>query len=407
MRLLMACHSKRRCCHWVANEDWGGGSGKWSLRNIDCEKPCGAKTCSIFASSEPQRPENTKPSSSIGNYRTVLAMVDGWEDLARLSAVEVGGKAVMVPEQTVRRLRVPVVDVTEYEATEFKEVAAATGLTPSARAAMRADAPQDSAELVCFDGKCLGVRTGVLCFAFRGEAPSAEAAEGAEVVENEVYYSMDLLALSAALGHGDTSGCICAWCRSNAAGFKLSAGPEKKELPWRTRVTEMADLATHEAAVESKKEKNKGKSSSVLPPHHNGVSSTSLFDADFSHVIPPYLHLILGLVNDCVKEMLAGLEKLGCTDPAAAARQRERLTVLEDLEGRIGETAGALVGLLGPAARKMVSEMVSKMVAVADVAGDQAVVEAAARDVRGGVGGRGSGRGCCGRGCGGGGDGGR
>ena len=145
-------------------------------------------------------------------------------------------------------------------------------------------------------------------------------------------------------------------------------------------MTEMADLATHEAAVESKKEKNKGKSSSVLPPHHNGVSSTSLFDADFSHVIPPYLHLILGLVNDCVKEMLAGLEKLGCTDPAAAARQRERLTVLEDLEGRIGETAGALVGLLGPAARKMVSEMVSKMVAVADVAGDQAVVEAAARD---------------------------
>ena len=59
--------------------------------NIDCEKPCGAKTCSIFASSEPQRPENTKPSSSIGNYRTVLAMVDGWEDLARLPAVEVGG----------------------------------------------------------------------------------------------------------------------------------------------------------------------------------------------------------------------------------------------------------------------------------------------------------------------------
>ena len=145
----------------------------------------------------------------------------------------------------------------------------------------------------------------------------------------------------------------------------------------------------------------------MLPPHHNGVSSTSLFDADFSHVIPPYLHLILGLVNDCVKEMLAGLEKLGCTDPAAAARQRERLTVLEDLEGRIGETAGALVGLLGPAARRMVIEMVSEMVAAADVAGDQAVVEAAARDVRGGVGGRGSGRGCCGRGCGGGGDGGR
>ena len=49
-------------------------------------------------------------------------------------------------------------------------------------------------------------------------------------------------ALSAALGHGDTSGCICAWCRSDAAGFKLAAGPEKKVLDTRTLLSEMEDL---------------------------------------------------------------------------------------------------------------------------------------------------------------------
>ena len=111
--------------------------------------------------------------------------------------------------------------------------------------------------------------------------------------------------------------------------FKLSAGPEKMELPRRTRVTEMADLATHEAAVESKKEKNKGKSSSVLPPHHNGVSSASLSDADFSHVTPPYLHLVLGLVSDCVKEMLAGLEKLMSRASLVAPRTVDRSFLLE------------------------------------------------------------------------------
>ena len=91
----------------------------------------------------------------------------------------------------------------------------------------------------------------------------------------------------AALGHGDTSGCICAWCRGDASEFKLSAGAEMNELPLRTLASEAADLATHEAEVESKKEENKGKKSSVLPLHHNGVSSTSLFDAGFTHVIPP------------------------------------------------------------------------------------------------------------------------
>ena len=60
---------------------------KWSIRCIDCAQPCAAKACSIFASSELERPENPKPSSSINNYRTVLSRVDGWEDLSQCAVV--------------------------------------------------------------------------------------------------------------------------------------------------------------------------------------------------------------------------------------------------------------------------------------------------------------------------------
>ena len=53
----------------------------------------------------------------------------------------------------------------------------------------------------------------------------------------------------AALGHGDTSGCICAWCRSDARGFKLAAGVEKKTLELHTLLTETEDLEKNLAAV--------------------------------------------------------------------------------------------------------------------------------------------------------------
>jgi len=101
---------------------------------------------------------------------------------------------------------------------------------------------------------------------------------------------------------------------------------------------------------------------------------------DFTRVVKeqPYLHLVLGLVNDVVKEMLADLAKLSCVDFLTLERQRERQTTLEDLEGRIGEAVGELVACLGPKERKMVSEMVRGMVEVAedtDVVGDQAQQE--------------------------------
>ena len=75
----------------------------------------------------------------------------------------------MVPTQSVRQVMVPVVSLSEEEAEDFKERAASRVGSASERAARRADVPHNSARLVCFDGKCLGVRAGDLCFAFRGE----------------------------------------------------------------------------------------------------------------------------------------------------------------------------------------------------------------------------------------------
>ena len=52
------------------------------------------------------------------------------------------------------------------------------------------------------------------------------------------------------------------------------------------------------------------------PEPRNGVSGRTLFPCDFTHVIPPYLHLILGLVNDIIKELRKDLQSLGNVDPA-------------------------------------------------------------------------------------------
>ena len=111
------------------------------------------------------------------------------------------------------------------------------------------------------------------------------------------------------------------------------------------------------------------------PNHENGVCARGLFNAPFTHVIPPYLHLILGLVNDAVKEMLVDMTKLGCLNPLAVEQQRERGAMLERLEGDIGAAVGELVDLLGPAQRSMVRGMMAKMDKAAGVAAVQAEAE--------------------------------
>ena len=76
----------------------------------------------------------------------------------------------------------------------------------------------------------------------------------------------------------------------------------------------------------------------------------------------------------------AALAKLGCVDPAAMLRQLERSTVLENLEGLIGEAVGELAQIFGPAERRAVAKMVDEM----DAADDEVGVQAEA-DARGGA----------------------
>ena len=54
----------------------------------------------------------------------------------------------MVPKHTVRQELVPVVDLSEEEAEDFKEKAASAEGSASERAARRADVPHNSARLV-------------------------------------------------------------------------------------------------------------------------------------------------------------------------------------------------------------------------------------------------------------------
>jgi hypothetical protein len=69
----------------------------------------------------------------------------------------------------------------------------------------------------------------------------------------------------------------------------------------------------------------KARSLKHLPTHVNGVCGRSVFFAPFSHVIPPYLHLVLGLVNSALKKMLEDLAKISSADHAALERQRLRV----------------------------------------------------------------------------------
>ena len=67
----------------------------------------------------------------------------------------------------------------------------------------------------------------------------------------------------------------------------------------------------------------------------------------FTHVIPPKRHHAIPAPDPRAhlrdsEEVLAELTKLGCLNPLAVERQRERGAMLERLEGRIGVAVGSL-----------------------------------------------------------------
>jgi len=85
------------------------------------------------------------------------------------------------------------------------------------------------------------------------------------------------------------------------------------------------------------------------------------FIVDFEHIIPPYLHLMLGLTNDVVKEIFKDLTQLGSTDPKKVEAALQRRMKMPELELLIANAVDDLVGQLGSDARDLVSRIVEGM----------------------------------------------
>ena len=90
----------------------------------------------------------------------------------------------------------------------------------------------------------------------------------------------------------------------------------------------------------------------------------SLLSIDSMRILPPYLHLVLGLTNNVVQQMLANLTSLGCVDPTVALRQFEHCALLAELEATVAAAVDELVELLKKEVKKQVTKVVSEMAKV-------------------------------------------
>jgi hypothetical protein len=223
-----------------------------------------------------------------------------------------------------------------------------------------ADTPCNSAELVHHNGVCLGVRVGAVCVAFRGDDVPAVEMYTATVVEVICYASMDLLALAAATGMEGQSACNCCWCRLTPAGFgEVAKSPLCASCaPTRTLESQAEDAAAHAAAVARALAKgNKG-----VPAGVNGVKMPSLLSTPPKRTLAPFLHLVLGLTNNVVQQMLADLTSLSSADPAVTLRQFDHCALLAELEESVAAAVDDLVDVLhSRQVKAQVKHVVSEM----------------------------------------------
>ena len=91
---------------------------------------------------------------------------------------------------------------------------------------------------------------------------------------------------------------MCCWCRGAAKDAK-EAFSGNRVLPLRTVASQKADFQKQQVALTAAKAKGiktfRGDSSSV-----NGVSTESALNVETELLIPPGLHLTLGLANDII-----------------------------------------------------------------------------------------------------------
>jgi hypothetical protein len=117
--------------------------------------------------------------------------------------------------------------------------------------------------------------------------------ETGQLCRLDVYMCCDFLAIATLIGHPGQAGCSCIWCRANAAGYKKIAADHTIAHSLRTPGTEATDLAAFLAQVHQSNKDNV-----------NGVSKPPLFPVtDFLKIMPPVLHVFLGLVNFIIQRI--------------------------------------------------------------------------------------------------------
>ena len=304
--------------------DYGQGSDKMTVTNVNNTHPCSNRIVGVFASIEAEKvDQGKKPADSYANYEYVIPRVPGLVDFHRNSIMRYGASHVILPSHVVPDIWTRKgIDPEDLEGFYTRSYGGKSG-TCVERAEVRKQLEAKSAILVFSGSKFIGVEAGT-----QGEAtfpvrePVETAAPLAPVVPIvnglHVHHCSDAKAMKCWTGAPGQSHCNCVQCFASAKKFKETATDPAMVLPMRTAETQLAALNKY-IQLGSKKPVN-------------GVSKAMLTDMDFNRVHPAYLHLSLGLVNDEVNAIRDEMLKLDSADPVLIAAHEAALEKAEDEE---------------------------------------------------------------------------
>lgn len=329
----------------VLGQDGGGLSEKHTQHVVNSTIPCSPKVQSIIGSAERLRHDDPrKPAGSWNNFAEVLRNVEGVHELNSSVVVEINGRHVVIPRHTV-----PSGDTWECVTTDAAGkddfLGSAFGrLSPAENRAARAALAPHSAQFLRCENDVLGIVAGGISFPFRQPVLVSELALCLPVIrEIDVYLCADLAALTVMMGMPNQSGLVCIYCRGDAEDFKKCARGLQRLRP-RTAETQAEDL---EEFLRDHLLKRK---------HVNGVSCPPIYQLDFSRILPPYLHIILGLVNDEMRYIYKYLLMLDQVDLALLDRIIALQEELDDAEielARAIEKAREVLGVAHEALRAL------------------------------------------------------
>ena len=306
---------------FIYMNDWGGKSDKHVLRLLDVQKSNSPVHCTIIGSAETMRADDSmKPSGCWENFDFVLSRVDGLIDFERNFVLRMGNSSVLFPKHT-KPAAWTWEQIAEADRGAFFAAAYGSGSNPVEKAACRAGIPAGSATLVVINSKCIGIRAGPVTFPFRCAVDVDTTSGPAPILfATSLYTSADLLALSVIIGNPGQAGCSCPFCRCSAPKFKAMATDAAEACELRTAATQATDYYSFV-------------SSAVKINNINGVSFPSLFpNGNFGKIIPPVLHLILGLVNDQMQYLWKELQVWDGSDPRLAKELAECVALVEETE---------------------------------------------------------------------------